>query len=74
MLANARARYSDDSNPLGEEATRDETKGLHRGFVEPLRVVDDTDQRLLFGGLCAQCQERKRDEKAIWRRAGGQAE
>src|SRR3712207_8721066 len=36
------------SDPLGEEPARDEREDLRGGAVEPLRVVHDERQRLLF--------------------------
>jgi hypothetical protein len=43
-------------DPLGEEPAGDEPEDLRRGAVEPLRVVDDADERSLLGDLGEQRQ------------------
>ena len=43
-------------------------------MVEPLRVVDDTDQRLLLGDLGEQRQRGQPDQEPVGRRAGAAAE
>ena len=63
-----------ERDPLGEEATGDESEDLRGGLVEPLRVVDDADQRLLLGGVCQQAQRRQPDQEPVGRRAGAQPE
>ena len=52
----------------------DETEDLRRGVVEPLRVVDNADQRLLLGDLGEQCQRGQPDQKPVGRRTGASAE
>ena len=44
------------------------------GVVEPLRVVDDADQRLLLGDLGQQRQRGEPDQEPVGRRAGAPAE
>jgi len=43
---------------------------LGRGGIEPLRVVDETQQRLLFGDLGEQGQRSQTDQKAVGGIAG----
>ena len=50
------------------EAAGDEAEDLRRRLVEPLRVVDDADQRLLLGHLGEQRQRGEPDQEAIGRR------
>ena len=50
-VADARARSTHDGDALGEEAPGHECEDLYGGLVEPVRVIDDADQRLLPGGL-----------------------
>ena len=48
------ARLADgehDRHPLGEQPARHESEHLLRGIVEPLEIVDETQQRLLLGQL-----------------------
>ncbi len=52
----------------------DERKGARRGTIEPLRVVDDTEQRPLLGGLGQQAEDRQSDEEGARGLPGGQAE
>jgi hypothetical protein len=60
----------DERDPLSEEAAADETNDLRRGAVQPLRVVDDTDERLLLGDLREERERGKTDEEAVGRRTG----
>ena len=53
---------------------RDESKHLRRGAVEPLRVIDDTEQLLLLGDFRKQAERGQGDEEPIGGRAGRQAE
>ena len=74
VVADARARGAHERDPLGEEAAGDEAEHLRRRVVEPLRVVDDADERLLLGDLGKQRQRGEPDEEAVGRRAGAPAE
>ena len=69
VVATARARRAHDRDPLGEQAAGDETENLRGGVVEPLRVVDDADERLLLGDLGEQRQRGQPDEEAVRRGA-----
>ncbi len=51
VVADARARSTHDGDALGKEASGHECEDLYGGLVEPLRVVNDADQRVLLGGL-----------------------
>jgi hypothetical protein len=74
VLAGAGAHGAHERDPLGEKSPGDEDEDLRRGVVEPLRVVDDADDRPLLGGLGEQGQRRKADQEAVGRGAGAQPE
>ena len=50
---------------LGMEAAGDERQRLGGGSVEPLRVVDDTEERLLVGRHGEQAENRERDGQSL---------
>ena len=50
---------------LGKQPARDEPEDLPRAVVEPLKVVDETQQRLLLGELSEQRECRQTDQKAV---------
>ncbi|MDA0161379.1 hypothetical protein OM076_13965 [Solirubrobacter ginsenosidimutans] len=52
----------------------DERQDLSRGAVEPMRVVDQADQRCMLGGLAEEAQHGEADQKAIRCFAGVEAE
>ena len=54
-----------DRDPFGEQAAGDETENLSGGVVEPLRVVDDADERLLLGDLGEQRQRGQPDQEPV---------
>ena len=58
-------RRDDQCDLLGQEAPSYERKGARRGTIEPLRVVDDTEQRSLLGDLRQQAEDRQSDEKGV---------
>ena len=74
VVADARPRGAHERDPLGEQAAGDEAEDLRRGVVEPLRVVDDADERLLLGDLGEQRQRREPDQEAVGRGPGAQPE
>ena len=74
ILADARARRADERDPLGEETAGDEADDLPGGLVEPLRVVDDADQRLPLGDLGEQRQRGEPHQEPVGRRTGAQSE
>ena len=65
---------ADDRDVLGEEPAGDERQGLRGGLIEPLRVVDDADERLLLGDVREQGQGRQPDQELVWGRAVAQPE
>ena len=74
VVAAAGARCAHERDPLGEEPAGDETEDLRGGVVEPLRVVDDADQRLLLGDLGEQRQRGQPDQEPVGRRTAAPAE
>jgi hypothetical protein len=74
VVADARTRGAYERNPLGEDAATDESDDLGGGLIEPLRVVDNADERLLVGDQCEQCQGAQPHQEAIRRRPGRLAE
>jgi glyoxylase-like metal-dependent hydrolase (beta-lactamase superfamily II) len=56
-------------DPLRQQATGHELESAGRCVVEPLRVVDDTQQLLLSGRLREETESGEADEKWTWRRA-----
>ena len=50
-ISHRRARGEHQRDGLRQQAAGDERERLPRGLVEPLRVVDQADQRLLLGGV-----------------------
>ena len=67
-------RREDHRDLLGQEAAGDERKHARGCTVEPLRVVDDAEERLLLGGLRQQVEDREPDEERIRRPSGAQPE
>ena len=59
---------------LGQQPARDERERQRRGPIEPLRVVDDAQQRTLLGHLGQQAEHGQADQEAIRARPGAQAE
>ena len=74
VVADARSRGAHERDPLGEEPAGDEAEDLRGRLVEPLRVVDDADERLLLGDLGEQRQRGEPDQEPVRARAGAQAE
>ena len=68
------ARGEHDPDRLRQQATGDEGQRQRRGLIQPLRVVDDTQQRTLLGHLREQAQHRQPDEEPIRGSAGAQPE
>ena len=74
VLVAGLAQREHQSHPLGQEASRHERERLHGHPIEPLRVVDDADERLLLGGVGQQAQDGQADQEAIRRGTGAHAE
>jgi 8-hydroxy-5-deazaflavin:NADPH oxidoreductase len=67
-------RREDHRDVLGQKAARHEREHARRCTVEPLRVVDHTEERLLLGGLRQQAEDREPDEERIGRPSRAQPE
>ena len=74
VIAGPRPRGAHHRDPLGQQAARHEPQDLRRGLVEPLRVIDETDQRLLLGDLGEQRQRGQPHQEPVGRGAGAAAE
>ena len=59
---------------LGQQPPGDEAERLHRHLVEPLRVVDDAEQRLVVGGGGHQAQHGQPDQETVRGLPGAAAE
>ena len=68
------ARGEDERHGLGQQPPRHECERQRRGVIQPLRVVDDAEQRTLVGGLRQQTQYRQPDQKLIRRAAAAEPE
>ena len=64
----------DHEHALRLEAPGDEREDLGRGVVEPLRIVDQGDERLRLRTVRQQAQHREADEETIGWRPCGEAE
>ena len=70
----ALARPDQHGDRIGLQAPRDEHERFGRRAVEPVRVVDDAQQRLRLGRRGEQAEHRHRDEEAILHALGRQPE
>ncbi len=68
----ASAEEHDDA--LGFEPSGDEDERVRGCVVEPLGIVDQAQERLIFRGLGEQAQDCERDEEAVLASPGCQAE
>ena len=59
---------------LGQQPAGDERERQRRGLIQPLRVVDDAQQRTLLGRLGHQAEHGEADQEPLRRRSRGQAE
>ena len=67
-------RRADEADPLGEQPAGDEAENLRRRLVQPLRILDEADQRSLFGGFRDEGQRRQCDQEPIGNASAGQPE
>ena len=74
VIADPRPRGAHDRDRFGEQAAGHEPQDLRRGVVEPLPVVDETDQRLLLGDLGDQRQRGQPHQEPAGHRAGAAPE
>jgi hypothetical protein len=63
------AHCKEQPQGLGQQAPRRERQGLCGSAIEPLRVIDQADQRTLLRDVRQQSQRRQRDEETVGRRA-----
>ena len=68
------ANREHDRHRLRQQPPRDEAEHLVRRVVEPLRVVHEAQQRALVGDRGQQAQHGQRDQEAVGRVAGRQAQ
>ena len=54
-------------DPLRQQAARNERERLRGDSIEPLRVIDEADQRRFLGHLGQQAEHRQPDEEAVRR-------
>ena len=74
LVADPSPGRAHDRHAFGEEPAGHERQDLHRDLIEPLRVVDDADQRLLLCDVGEQRQRRQPDQEPVWGRAVAQPE
>src|SRR2546426_2898676 len=67
-------RGEDDRDPSGSEPASREHEHLGRRTIEPVGVVDHTEEAALPGGLRQQSENRERNEEPIRRRPRTQPE
>jgi len=63
-----------DGDPLGKQATGHERERPGRRAVKPLGVIDHAEQRLLFGCLAEESEDREPDKKGVRRLSGFEPE
>jgi hypothetical protein len=57
------ARAEDECDPLGQQAPSDEGERTGRRAIEPVRVVDGTEQRSLLRNLGHQAEDRQSNQE-----------
>ena len=67
-------RREHEHDPLRQQAARHERERSGRCAVEPLRVVDHAQKRLLLGGLGEETENREPDKKRARRLSGAEPE
>ena len=68
------AHAEHDRHRLGQQPSRDESENLPRGAIEPLGVIDKTQQRPLRGNLGQQAERGQGDQEAVRSRTGRQSQ
>ena len=63
-----------ERDPLRQQAAGHERERARRRTIEPLRVIDDTQERPLLGSLGQQAEDRQSDQERIRSRSGAQPE
>ena len=60
------AQREDHRHRFRHQAPRDESERLHRGGVEPLRVIHQAQERTLLGGDGEQVEHGDGDQEPVW--------
>jgi hypothetical protein len=68
------SRRDHEADGFREQPSSHEGQRPRRGSIEPLRVVDHTEQRPLLCGLGDQAQDREPDQEHVWRTTFGRLE
>ena len=68
------ARGEHDPDRFGQQPSRHEGQRQRRGVIQPLRVIDNAQNRTLLGSLRQQAQNGQPDHEPVRRRAGAQPE
>jgi hypothetical protein len=68
------AHCEHDRHRLRQQPSRDEAEDLTRGGIEPLGVIDETQQRPLRGDLGQQAERGEGDQEAVGGSTGSQAQ
>ena len=68
------ARREHERDLLRQQAASHERKRPRRRAIEPLRVIDNTQERPLLGGLGQQAEDRQSDQERIRGRPGAESE
>ena len=69
-----RSRREHQRDPVRQQAASHEGEGARRCTIEPLRVIDYAEERLLLGALRQQAKDRQPHEEGIRRRAFAESE
>ena len=64
-VTDPRSRRAHENDPLDEKPARYEQHDLRRGGVEPVRIVDHAEKRLLIRDLGQQGQRREADQETV---------
>ena len=66
-MASGSGRKKDEQRDrVGHQATRDEADGFSGRGVQQVRVVDEQQQRTVFGGPAQQAQRGDPDREPLW--------
>ena len=68
------ARGEHERDLLRQQAASDERERPRRGIVQPMRVIDDSQERPLLGGLSQQAEDRQSNQERVWRGASDESE
>ena len=65
---------TDDGDSLRYQPAGNEAQDLRRGLIEPLRIVNDAEQRLSVSNLGQQRQRGDPHQEPVWGRSAALAE